>query len=347
MRRPPSIRPAFLIVFPRVHLSPLSLSLCRCCSIDGKTTPKRKQELKEAFQENPAVQVAVVGLTAAGVGLSFTAAATSIFAELHWTPVRRRRLHVHICLCFSSSSARTPAPNPTPFRRMYACARLLQGVLAQAEDRIHRIGQRAAEVNIHYLVGDEASFDEKLWRLVAGKLETLHTTLDAGCAAPPPAAGKKGAPDAGEEGIEEERLPEIGLIPDSLFDEDDSGCGLRGSIDGAGAGRTASRFFNAGAGGPAQQDIRSFGGVSRHAAAAPMMPPPRLEAAPHTAPAACSSRAVATLSLPQLQMAAVASPAVGADVFAEEHFDEEFEKELLAAELAAQRNNWTEEPRKL
>ena len=51
-----------------------------------------KQELKDAFQENPAIQVAVVGLTAAGVGLSFTAAATSIFAELHWTPVRPLRL---------------------------------------------------------------------------------------------------------------------------------------------------------------------------------------------------------------------------------------------------------------
>jgi SNF2 family DNA or RNA helicase len=68
---------------PRPHASPPLR-----CSIDGSTPPKRKQELKNAFQENPAVQVAVVGLTAAGVGLSFTAASMSVFAELHWTPVR-------------------------------------------------------------------------------------------------------------------------------------------------------------------------------------------------------------------------------------------------------------------
>jgi hypothetical protein len=68
----------------------LPLALLVRCSIDGSTPPKRKQELKNAFQENPAVQVAVVGLTAAGVGLSFTAASMSVFAELHWTPVRLR-----------------------------------------------------------------------------------------------------------------------------------------------------------------------------------------------------------------------------------------------------------------
>jgi len=55
--------------------------------IDGRTPPHRKHEYKNAFQENPQVQVALVGLTAAGVGLTFTAAHTALFAELNWTPV--------------------------------------------------------------------------------------------------------------------------------------------------------------------------------------------------------------------------------------------------------------------
>lgn len=41
---------------------------------------------RAAFQADPGVVAAIVGITAAGVGLSFTAAAFVIFAELHWTP---------------------------------------------------------------------------------------------------------------------------------------------------------------------------------------------------------------------------------------------------------------------
>lgn len=56
----------------------------------------------------------------------------------------------------------------------------MQGILAQAEDRIHRIGQKAAAVNIHYLVGGASGVDGEMWSLVARKLETIYTALDAG-----------------------------------------------------------------------------------------------------------------------------------------------------------------------
>ena len=58
----------------------------RCVRIDGSTNPAHKHRLTCAFQEDPSIQVAIVGITAAGVGLTFTAANVAVFAELHWTP---------------------------------------------------------------------------------------------------------------------------------------------------------------------------------------------------------------------------------------------------------------------
>ena len=65
----------------------------------------------KSFQSNPQIRVGLLSMTAAGVGLTLTAASTVIFAELHWTP----------------------------------------GVLAQAEDRTHRIGQ-VNSVHIIYCI---------------------------------------------------------------------------------------------------------------------------------------------------------------------------------------------------
>mmetsp|Transcript_6038 Transcript_6038/g.9569 ORF Transcript_6038/g.9569 Transcript_6038/m.9569 type:complete len:1430 (+) Transcript_6038:180-4469(+) len=71
--------------------------------IDGATNPKQRQELINAFQNDPLVRIALLGITAAGVAVTLTAASTVWFAELFWTPA----------------------------------------LLIQAEDRVHRIGQQA------------------------------------------------------------------------------------------------------------------------------------------------------------------------------------------------------------
>jgi hypothetical protein len=71
--------------------------------IDGSTSPKQRQEQIAAFQTNPTIRVAMLGLTAAGVAVTLTASSTVWFAELFWTPA----------------------------------------LLIQAEDRCHRIGQQA------------------------------------------------------------------------------------------------------------------------------------------------------------------------------------------------------------
>lgn len=78
----------------------LKLGLIR---IDGNTAQADRQALCKKFQQNTnTYRVALLSITAAGVGLTLTKATCVLFAELYWNP----------------------------------------GTLLQAEDRAHRIGQR-------------------------------------------------------------------------------------------------------------------------------------------------------------------------------------------------------------
>jgi SNF2 family DNA or RNA helicase len=54
--------------------------------IDGKTSPKNRQEQIDNFQNDPTVRLALLGITAAGVAVTLTAASEVLFAELFWTP---------------------------------------------------------------------------------------------------------------------------------------------------------------------------------------------------------------------------------------------------------------------
>ena len=78
----------------------------------------------------------MLSITAAGQGLTLTAASTVVFGELHWTP----------------------------------------STLIQAEDRAHRIGQKAA-VNIHYLCARN-TVDDYLWASLQQKLRVATSALD-------------------------------------------------------------------------------------------------------------------------------------------------------------------------
>jgi len=82
-------------------------------SLYGDTPMAARQGAVDAFQTDPSIRVLVGGLHAAGVGITLTAANLMIFAEADWQP----------------------------------------GVLAQCDDRIHRIGQDRG-VMIQYLVVD-------------------------------------------------------------------------------------------------------------------------------------------------------------------------------------------------
>lgn len=54
--------------------------------IDGSTSPKTRQAQIKSFQTDPAVKIAILGITAAGVAVTLTASSTVWFAELFWTP---------------------------------------------------------------------------------------------------------------------------------------------------------------------------------------------------------------------------------------------------------------------
>lgn len=54
--------------------------------IDGSSSSADRAASVRKFQNQSRIRIALLSVTAAGVGLTLTAASTVIFAELHWTP---------------------------------------------------------------------------------------------------------------------------------------------------------------------------------------------------------------------------------------------------------------------
>ncbi|XP_071448484.1 SWI/SNF-related matrix-associated actin-dependent regulator of chromatin subfamily A-like protein 1 [Hetaerina americana] len=118
----------------------------RYIRIDGSTSAVARKELCDEYQLSDQCRVAVLSITAANTGLTLSASSLIIFAELFWNP----------------------------------------GILAQAEDRAHRIGQKN-NVVVRYLVA-EGTVDDYLWPMLQGKLEVLNQmglskecVIDADC----------------------------------------------------------------------------------------------------------------------------------------------------------------------
>ena len=104
--------------------------------VDGSLSGKQKDKAVLSFQNDPKCTIFVGNIKAAGVGLTLTAASSVAFLELPWTP----------------------------------------GELAQAEDRIHRIGQKNA-CCIYYLLSQD-TIEEKLGMILDQKLTLLNNVLD-------------------------------------------------------------------------------------------------------------------------------------------------------------------------
>ena len=96
-------------------------------TIAGGQTATERQDEIDRFQRDPGCRVMVAGLRAGNVGISLSAASYVVFAELDWSPSVHR----------------------------------------QAEDRLHRIGQKNPVV-CHYLIG-RGTFDDQIAKTVVRK----------------------------------------------------------------------------------------------------------------------------------------------------------------------------------
>ena len=105
--------------------------------IDGNTKQETRYQYVNYFQHNVNCQVAILSIIAASTGITLTATHMVIFAELTWTP----------------------------------------SIMIQAEDRVHRIGQKSEFVDIKYLYGPE-TLDDFILDKLQKKLTIVSTTLD-------------------------------------------------------------------------------------------------------------------------------------------------------------------------
>ena len=105
--------------------------------IVGGMNAEEKNSAEQKFQMDPECRVFVGNIAAAGVGLTLTSSDTAVFAELDWTP----------------------------------------GVLMQAADRIHRIGQRNACLIQMFVVRD--SIEEYMLRRLVEKKEVCEKITDS------------------------------------------------------------------------------------------------------------------------------------------------------------------------
>lgn len=104
--------------------------------IDGQTPNEDRQKAVDLFQTDSKIRVFVGSIQAAGVGLTLTAASVAVFAELAWTPSE----------------------------------------ISQAEDRLHRYGQKNSVLIQHIVL--ENSLDERQAQLIIQKQEIMDRGLD-------------------------------------------------------------------------------------------------------------------------------------------------------------------------
>ena len=108
----------------------------RAVLVNGSVSSKERERAVRQFQTSDSVRLFAGNIKAAGTGLTLTAASRLAFAELGWTP----------------------------------------GEHAQAEDRIHRIGQKSG-AHVSYLVA-HGTVEEKLLKILHRKRGVANAVVD-------------------------------------------------------------------------------------------------------------------------------------------------------------------------
>lgn len=104
--------------------------------IDGSVSSKDRQQAVESFQNDEKIRLFVGNIKAAGTGLTLTAASDTCTIELSWSP----------------------------------------SDLAQAEDRVHRIGQKNGVCNYYLLAKD--TIDDYMMNLIDEKKKVFDMLMD-------------------------------------------------------------------------------------------------------------------------------------------------------------------------
>jgi len=105
--------------------------------LDGSTSLKNRQLAVDRFQSDDEIRLFLGNVKAAGVGITLTAASSTCFIELPWTV----------------------------------------GETDQAEDRVHRIGQEAENVNAYYLLAED-TIEIEIAELLDEKRKVTSAVLD-------------------------------------------------------------------------------------------------------------------------------------------------------------------------
>jgi len=109
----------------------------RCVMLTGETSQQDRQSAVDRFQKDTNINLFIGNIRAAGTAITLTAASIIIFAEYDWTP----------------------------------------GIMYQAEDRIHRIGQTAEHVIIQYLAIKD-SIDAHMLKTIMSKTKTIDKAVN-------------------------------------------------------------------------------------------------------------------------------------------------------------------------